>query len=135
MAKHLIKSSDKKVCGVAGGVAEYFDIDPTLVRVGFVVLGFCFFPLAIVAYLALAVMMPSRLTAAPGSWDAAAERIEDGEETREHRNRIGWALVGLLGVLFVIAKFDIFSWTSWGLTAAVLIGVGVVLLTLRSRVT
>ena len=30
--KKLYKSQDKKVCGVCGGIAEYFDIDPTLVR-------------------------------------------------------------------------------------------------------
>lgn len=31
--KRLHKSeSDKKLCGVCGGIAEYFDIDPTLVR-------------------------------------------------------------------------------------------------------
>ena len=43
MTKRLVKSTDKKLFGVAGGVAEYFDIDPTLVRVGFVVLCVCFF--------------------------------------------------------------------------------------------
>ena len=32
MAKRLVKSQDKKLFGVAGGVAEYFDIDPTIVR-------------------------------------------------------------------------------------------------------
>ena len=94
---------------------------------------FCFFPISIVAYLALAVMMPSPSTAPPASLDAAAERTEDGEEKPDRRNLIGWAVVGL-GILIVIAKLDIFSWPSWGL-AAVLIGVGVVLLTLRSRVT
>ncbi len=30
--KKLYKSKDKKVSGVCGGIAEYFDIDPTLVR-------------------------------------------------------------------------------------------------------
>ena len=30
--KRLYKSNDKKLCGVCGGVAEYFDIDPTVVR-------------------------------------------------------------------------------------------------------
>ena len=37
MAKRLVKSTDKKLFGVAGGLAEYFNIDPTIVRVGFVV--------------------------------------------------------------------------------------------------
>ncbi len=32
MAKKLYKSRDKKICGVCGGVADYFDIDPTIVR-------------------------------------------------------------------------------------------------------
>ena len=38
--KRLYKTegSYKMVCGVCGGIAEYFDIDPTLVRVGWVIL-------------------------------------------------------------------------------------------------
>ena len=34
--KRLYKTegNDKKLCGVCGGVAEYFDVDPTLVRIG-----------------------------------------------------------------------------------------------------
>ena len=30
--KRLYKSNDRKVAGVCGGIAEYFNIDPTLVR-------------------------------------------------------------------------------------------------------
>lgn len=30
--KKLYKSNNKKICGVCAGVAEYLDIDPTLVR-------------------------------------------------------------------------------------------------------
>ena len=38
--KRLHKSeSDKKLCGVCGGIAEYFDIDPTLVRLAWII--FC----------------------------------------------------------------------------------------------
>lgn len=36
--KRLHKSeSDKKLCGVCGGIAEYFDIDPTLVRLAWII--------------------------------------------------------------------------------------------------
>ncbi len=31
--KRLYKSRDKKICGVCGGVAKYFGIDPAVVRV------------------------------------------------------------------------------------------------------
>ncbi|MCH5328006.1 MAG: PspC domain-containing protein [Coprobacter sp.] len=30
--KKLLRSSNKVLAGVCGGVAEYFDVDPTLVR-------------------------------------------------------------------------------------------------------
>lgn len=41
MEKRLYKSGKNKVlCGVCGGIAEYFNIDPTLVRLAWVVLGF-----------------------------------------------------------------------------------------------
>ena len=59
MRKRLIKSTNKKIFGVAGGVADYFDVDPTLVRVGFIASAVCFFPFSVVAYVALAIMMPS----------------------------------------------------------------------------
>jgi phage shock protein PspC (stress-responsive transcriptional regulator) len=30
--RRLTKSNNKKICGVCAGIAEYFDIDPTIVR-------------------------------------------------------------------------------------------------------
>lgn len=33
MVKRLKKSLNKKLCGVCGGIAEYFNIDPTIVRI------------------------------------------------------------------------------------------------------
>jgi phage shock protein C len=37
--KHLYRSlTDRKIAGVAGGLAEYFDTDPLLIRLAFVVL-------------------------------------------------------------------------------------------------
>ena len=49
----------KKVCGVCGGLAEYFDIDPTLVRVVWLlaVLGA---GVGLVAYLVCAIVFPKK---------------------------------------------------------------------------
>lgn len=56
--RRLIKSaSDRKLCGVAGGIAEHYEIDPTLVRLGFVFTAFCA-GLGIVLYLVACVLMP-----------------------------------------------------------------------------
>jgi phage shock protein C len=74
MKKRLTKSTNKKIFGVAGGVANYFDVDPVLVRAGFVATTFCFFPFAIVGYVALAILMPSASTAT-AEWNETDSRI------------------------------------------------------------
>lgn len=38
MNKKLYRSNDRKLFGVCGGIAEYFDIDPLIVRILWVVL-------------------------------------------------------------------------------------------------
>ncbi len=58
----LVKSTyDKKIAGVCGGIAEYFGIDPTVVRVAYAVLTVVSagFP-GILLYIILAVIMPTR---------------------------------------------------------------------------
>ena len=60
MKKRLYKSStDKKLCGVCAGFAEYFDIDPTIVRVlyAFAAIFTAGFPFGLL-YIVLAIVMP-----------------------------------------------------------------------------
>lgn len=61
MTKRLYRSRDERMLtGVCGGIAEYLDIDPTVVRVAFVVATLLTWPMAILLYLALAFIMPER---------------------------------------------------------------------------
>lgn len=58
MEKKLYRSrTDKKLCGVCGGLGKYFDIDPTLVRLG-VVLGALFIGCGLIAYIVAALVIP-----------------------------------------------------------------------------
>ena len=58
MNKRLMRSSfDKKIAGVCAGVAHYLDIDPTIVRVIWGVLAFCY-GVGIVAYIILWIIAP-----------------------------------------------------------------------------
>ena len=58
-ARRLKKSRDRKVAGVAAGIAEYFGWDPTLVRIAFVVATILSWgSVAIPLYIALAVFLP-----------------------------------------------------------------------------
>lgn len=56
--KRLYKSSvNRMLCGVCGGIGEYFDIDPTLVRLGWVIFS-CLGGAGIWAYIIAAIIMP-----------------------------------------------------------------------------
>lgn len=59
MKKKLYKiDKGKKLCGVCGGIAEYFDMDPTLVRLGWVLFTCCA-GCGLLAYIVAALIMPS----------------------------------------------------------------------------
>lgn len=56
----LYKSrEDKMICGVCGGLAEYFDVDPTLVRIAAVLV--CCSGYGFLAYIAAAIIMPEKV--------------------------------------------------------------------------
>ncbi|OFX62198.1 MAG: hypothetical protein A2066_07200 [Bacteroidetes bacterium GWB2_41_8] len=57
--KRLTRSNDKMVAGVLAGIANYFDIDPTIVRIGYVVLSIASvgFP-GLIAYLIMWAIIP-----------------------------------------------------------------------------
>ena len=55
--KRLYRSvKDRKISGVCGGVAEYFNIDPTLVRLLWAL--FCFTGAGLLAYIIAAIIIP-----------------------------------------------------------------------------
>ncbi len=57
--KKLRKSIvDRKVCGVCGGVAEYFNIDSTLVRLIWLIVGIASVGTGLLAYIVAAIVMP-----------------------------------------------------------------------------
>ena len=57
--KRLCRSArDKMICGVCGGIAEYFNIDPTLIRLAVVLLACLSFGTVIIAYIIAAIIMP-----------------------------------------------------------------------------
>jgi phage shock protein C len=57
--KKLLRSSNRILGGVCGGIAEYFDVDPTVIRVAYALLSFfsAAYP-GIVLYIILLVLIP-----------------------------------------------------------------------------
>ena len=55
--KRLTKSYDRKLCGVCGEIAEYLNIDPTIVRLIWLLLVLCA-GTGMLAYIIAAIIMP-----------------------------------------------------------------------------
>lgn len=56
--KRLFKSNRNRIlCGVCGGIGEFFGVDPTVIRVAWVL--FAMTGTGILAYIAAAIIMPT----------------------------------------------------------------------------
>ena len=122
--------------GVAGGLAEYLELDTVLVRVAIVVL--CFAGgLGIIAYIALALVMPE---APEGNSETSSEETPDvssptglSSSTQRNRTIIGGILIAI-GVIFLFQQLDFFGWLRWDLLwPLIIIGIGLSLVWNRVR--
>lgn len=121
MNRRLYRCRENRVlAGVASGVAEYFGLDATLVRILWF-LSIFFGGLGIVLYIGLAIIVPLEpLSAEAAAAHAAA--VEAGTAVEGHRHT-GSASGGRLGMLFgilliVIGSFALIEvmlpgWASW----------------------
>ena len=61
MEKRLYKIEEgKKWDGVCGGIAEYFNVDPTLIRLIWALVTFCTVGVGLVGYLICDIIMPKK---------------------------------------------------------------------------
>ena len=61
MKKLYRSEKNRMIAGVCGGIAGYFNIDPTLVRLGFVALSFMFGG-GVMVYILAAIIIPKEGT-------------------------------------------------------------------------
>lgn len=64
MRRRLYRSrTDRRIAGVCGGLAEYFDLDPTLIRlIAVVILIFTGFVPMLIAYFLAWIIIPEELS-------------------------------------------------------------------------
>ena len=60
MKKLYLSDTNKKIGGVCGGLGEYFDVDPTLVRVIFIFIALLSLGLGVLAYLLIWMIVPRK---------------------------------------------------------------------------
>jgi phage shock protein PspC (stress-responsive transcriptional regulator) len=112
--RRLTLGRDRKFAGVCSGLAGYFDLDPTVVRIVFVLLVlFPFLPLAggIVLYGALWLIMPE-----PPAEDAGTSPARTSDASRAagpSATVIFGGFLLLLGLLFLFQRVFAFVWPAW----------------------
>jgi len=78
---HLTRSeTNKRIAGVCGGIAEYFDVDPILVRVAFIAAALMGF--GVVLYIVLWIVLPRGTAGVPvrGPYGRGSRAISIAEE-------------------------------------------------------
>ena len=157
MEKRLYRSrSDRMIWGVCGGLAKYFDMDPTIVRIIFVLLIFAN-GLGILAYIIMTIIVPLEGSKATDSKETVKENVEEikktanelgheirstfaGEDkseatiiTHRRRNILGIVLI-VIGILILLGSLNLFWWFRWGyLWPVVLIAVGLIIILSAKR--
>ncbi len=153
--ERLHRSSTERILGgVCGGLGEYFDIDPTIVRVVYAVVTIATAGvIGIVLYLLLWLIVPAEASLGMSTRESLRANVDDmatlaREIGSEMRATLGGAssesprrlepavLAGLLliilGVLFLLGSFDVFGWIHWSrLWPLIIIVIGVLLLMRR----
>lgn len=154
MKKRLYRSrSDRMISGVCGGLAEYFNADPTIVRLIAVLLVFLN-GVGILAYLIMAIVVPLEGSKRAAPKNTIKENVEEIKETatelgreirstfaedndkpeaenkthQRGRNIIGIILI-VLGVLFLLGSFNLLWWLRWGnLWPLILVAIGALII-------
>lgn len=135
MNRRLYRCRDNRIlAGVAGGVAEYFDLDPSLVRILFFISMF-FGGIGLLLYIGMAIIVPLE----PISAEAAATEAALPEGHRHATRGSGrWTtLVGLglilFGSLALIERFLPALDVEHFVVPAVMIGIGAFLVATAVR--
>lgn len=138
-ARRLHRSQDNRfLFGVAGGLAEYFDAEPVLIRVGWVLLTIATAGIAALAYIVMAIFTPDSGRQQTGSTsepsrdyrDSVAESSLDNGQSRRHilRNILGVGLI-VAGMIILLQNLGVFGSIPWGIVWPVAISLlGVVIL-------
>jgi len=105
-SQRLYRSTSNKVfAGVCGGLAEYFDVDPMIIRVLFVLM-VLFGGTGIVLYIAAIVIVPKRPYMMPDT-GIPAQDLPPAKVRESARNWFGIVLV-VLGALLLLSNMDMF---------------------------
>jgi len=155
MERRLYRSrNNRMIAGVCGGLAAYFNIDPTIVRL-IAVLSIFLHGFGILAYIILAIVVPLESSKTTEPRETIRENVEEiknsasklggelrstfspekGESTvspkaNSHILNIIGVIIIVFGLIFLLSSFfNIFWWFSWSyLWPLILVAIGALII-------
>lgn len=144
-SKKLYRSDTEKIiAGVAGGIAEFMDLDPSLIRLAFVILGI-FGGGGVVIYIIMWLIVPKANTISSTNQETIKSNAQEIKSSIESAtkdlnidqdrssNWLGWLMVGA-GVYFLLTNFGYLRFVQFQqLWPVVLIVLGIYALTKSNK--
>ncbi len=124
MKKRLTRSvRDKVFSGVAGGIAEYIEVDPVIVRISFVLLTLLH-GVGLIVYIVCMIIMPQEILL-PDEMQEKYKGMEaaGNEKKKGNREKYFGALLMGIGVIFLLK--NIADWRFFEIVPFILIVIGV----------
>lgn len=133
--KRLFRSEDNRVlAGVCGGIGEYFNIDPSIIRLVLVLITL-FGGGGVLIYLVLWLVIPSAGSLSKKSDEHIKENIQEMRDRAKSLDRddsrflFGIAIVAI-GIIFLLGNFHFWDFFNFGKLWPILIIIaGVIMLT------
>jgi phage shock protein C len=135
-ARALTRSHDRMLGGVAGGLADYFDTDPTIVRLGLVLTALITGGIVLIAYLALWIIMPEApASTVPGL--TAGQAAPAAPRTSTNGALVLGVILVAAGGFLLLEQLPMFHLFGWGIARfwwpSLLIVAGLGLIAARAR--
>lgn len=122
MPKRLYRSKrERVVAGVCGGIAEYIDVDPTLIRIAWVVF-ILMGGAGLLAYFIAMIIIPEN----PKERSPEQKKEKEEYERKEYEDERFGSLIGgiillTIGSFFLANNFGFMAWMDWTLFWPVII--------------
>jgi phage shock protein C len=135
-ARVLTSSHDRMLGGVAGGLAEYFDTDPTIVRLGLVLTTLITGGIVLIAYIALWIIMPEAPSSTvPGL--AGSQAAPPAPRASTNGALVLGVILVAVGGVVLLEQLPMFNLFGWGIARfwwpSLMIVAGLALIAARAR--
>ena len=139
LSKLYRSNDDKTIAGVCGGLGEHFGIDPTILRVAFVLITI-FGGSGVIIYLVLWLVIPAKSSLGKNSEEYIKENAEDIKVKSEKLAKkgygriLGGVILVVLGLTFLSENLGFYAFHNiWKFWPVALIAIGLSVLSEKTK--